>query len=314
MWFQNRDELVEGGDIFREVSHIGEVMRISFGLPYDVGYYEDSIVAKNAVEMDKTLDGLATVLNGKLSKEMQGVDKHRFLMHQGVTIRALNGSVDKTHPQNVYMPFTLSLPDGQVVTALVKNSGDKLRQFKPTAELEVHRWAINNRDITSILYPNDDSRENMSISSITSNLASILNRTHARFIKGKKELNRVDDLVAEIAEYDFKPNRVEWINEPETVVTPPIKHEVTMEEEQNEEGINLTELDRAIQNLISKYNENTIEDKKKNPALFSKLSDEVYGLYDTFEASLDEADVEELETWGDDKLVEMMQILEKELM
>jgi len=293
-----RDELVEDEFIFDNVSSVGEVMRLAFELPYDNEYLSDSISTPNAQSMDSELDQLATLLNKKLPEGMQGIDKHRFLMHNGVTVRALKGENDNLKATAVYTPFILRFKDKQTLTALVKNEGNSKR-FDPSKPVTVHRWAVNNKDVTKFIHKGDDTSSDISTSQLTTAISKILRMTHNKFVKKNPNLSHIAELEEDIRSIKVEIAFIDYMKGDSTPQTPKVRPQKTLEEEH---GDPIEELRRKIDDYIADYVGIPLEEKKEDTTLIQVMAEKVAATLEEFDDddSVEVGDIEEsfMETFG----------------
>jgi len=200
-YFEYRDFLHNQESTFDKVASISETMRLAFDKPYD--YLADSVAIRgdNATELEKKLDKIALLLNKRLSKDIQVQSEPEFIIHHGVKIHGDDGST-------VYTPYTLSLSDGQILTALTSNLRNSHKRFDESKPVEVDGWAINNTDITEMM------EDVESVAQLSNRLATIVNRLHTVFIK-KNGKNRHAELTEDIYKLKIKTNKVVWLVEDE---------------------------------------------------------------------------------------------------
>lgn len=205
-----RDELTRDETIYEGVHHVSEPLNFAFGIDY---YIKDSIVAKTAKGMDYLLDRVSSKISRKLLKDIKVHNEDRFLVHYDVKIKHLAGTRSKRGENKMtqYLPFTLRLSDGQILTALVANTSQE-EFFKGKQEVEVVRWALNNKDITSFIYPNGD--RNIDSSDIANRLAKVINSIHIKFIKKNPNANIKVKTLEELEELDINKANIVWTKEP----------------------------------------------------------------------------------------------------
>jgi len=269
----DRDKFVADGLVYEKVNHVSETMFNAFDIDYHLA---DSLVAKNAHGMDTLLDRLSSKIGRKLLHDVTIDNSERFLIHYDIKVRQLKGGRTKRGEgkAEIYLPFTLHLSDGQVITALVKNTTHR-DVFSGSKEVIVWRWALNNKDITDFIYIDGDRDIDSSV--IANRLAKVANVTHAKFVSknGKDEgaitKEKLDKLVVKYSEvvYDStmqeqetakakKPKKPkEKIETPNTTATAePVREEPKKEKVEVEvESNKLDDLSKAIQEHVAKKGE-----------------------------------------------------------
>lgn len=182
---QNRGEIYRDGlildraDIIDALANLEDVSVLDIG---SIGIVEDNIIAPNIVSMERELKRLTKRLRVNL-KNIELDDGDEFVMHFGIRIKGLNKKLERV------IPFYLLLEDGQSVTLLVDNADNK-EDFNKNKEVEIKHIVINKKDVTKLILSN----YNEDISTIAKKIATILDNTHARFIKKDDNLKRIDNL------------------------------------------------------------------------------------------------------------------------
>lgn len=225
------DEYLQDGLITDKVNHLSETMSLAFNLNY---FIQDSIVASNVGAMDNKLDALATKLVSRLTKGITLLEEDRFQMHYDLKVGAN------------YRPFTLMFSDGQVLTALVDNVKNPETKFNGKAKVRVEAWALNNKDVTELIYPNND--KDIDTSELSSRLAKVINMVHTQFVKKNGALTLdVSNVVFEMSVRESILNAKSFDEVSDAVID---------SEYYEEESV--VAMDRVILNIDQKYYADTV--------------------------------------------------------
>lgn len=179
-YFQSvRDELQESGLVFQKTNSVAETLNEN-----DIAYpffdsidtaTMDGIMADNGQLLWKEMNKFAKRLSSKLSNDVQA-EGDRFILHNSFKITGL-GKGESVK----YVPFTLNMDDGQVLTALAKNVKN-LKTFNPKQDMEITHWFLNKQDITKAVYFNGD--RNIDEATTSTRLQTVIEGFHRRFISG----------------------------------------------------------------------------------------------------------------------------------
>ncbi len=216
-----RDGLVLDGLIFeKSVNLVDTLVEMDMVYPFnDSEVSMDSIGGDNHKQTWIAMNKLAKKLSSKLSDQVHA-DDNVFSMHQGFKVVGQGkGEAVK------YLPFTLELDDGQVLTALAKNVKE-FKQLKPNQDLIVTHFMLNKKDITHAIYKNGDT--NIDVAQTVARLKTVIEATHRKFVSKNpmpdNSREEADALRSEIQsiEIDFsnvvedapvKQTREEWEGE-----------------------------------------------------------------------------------------------------
>ncbi|NOR58952.1 MAG: hypothetical protein GQ474_10565 [Sulfurimonas sp.] len=178
-----RDEVVEGGEVFELTSSVAETLNAStVAYPFIVSQDStslDTVMADNVQLLWKQVNKLAKRLGSKLNDTVQ-TDGERFVMHFGFKMNGIGAK--ESHK---YIPFTLNLDDGQVLTALARNTSNT-KSFNPKKELLVTHWYLNKQDVTKAIYKQGDT--NIDDAVLVTKLAIIIEKVHTRFVANNPQI------------------------------------------------------------------------------------------------------------------------------
>ncbi|MFT7880451.1 MAG: DUF2958 domain-containing protein [Sulfurimonas sp.] len=192
-----RDELVGDKVIYQKTNSVAETLNQNdISYPFmdsvDNSVFLDSITATNGQMLWKEMNKIAKKLSSKLNNKVQ-TEGSRFVLHNGFKITGFGRG--ESHK---YIPFTLTMDDGQTLTALAKNVKN-LRSFNPKQPLEITHWFINKKDATRAIYKNGDTT--IDEATTIARLKALIEMTHAKFVANNPDIatgSAIQDLKEEI--------------------------------------------------------------------------------------------------------------------
>ncbi|MGW8169654.1 MAG: defense against restriction DarA-related protein [Sulfurovaceae bacterium] len=181
-----KDELTMDGMVYQKTSCISEtLMEQGVSYPYVCSQItEDAIHSTNGKNIWLVLNKFAKRLSLKLDNEVQ-LDGDRFTMHFGYKVTAVGSG--ETHK---YIPFTLPLSDGQMLTALVRNQ-EETAQISATKPMVVSKWILNQKDITNIVYKGGDNTIDMATT--VNRLKAMIDGVHKKFVSENPQAKSLKD-------------------------------------------------------------------------------------------------------------------------
>lgn len=192
-----RDELVEDNSIYEKTSSVAETLSendISYPFLDSVDHVSmDSIAATNGQLLWKEMNKIAKKLSAKLNNKVQ-TEGNRFVLHNGFKITGVGKG--ESHK---YIPFTLTMDDGQTLTALARNVKN-LKSFNPKQPLEVTHWFINKKDATRAIYKHGDTT--IDEATTIARLKALVEMTHVKFVANNPDIvpgSAIRDLKDEIS-------------------------------------------------------------------------------------------------------------------
>jgi len=205
-----RDEFVGDRLAFQETGSVAETLNEnSISYPFiesrDAGVELDSIQASSGQLLWKEMNKLAKKLSAKLDNQVQ-TEGNRFVLHHSFKITGVGKG--ESHK---YIPFTLTMDDGQTLTALAKNVSN-LKTFNPKKDLEITHWFINKKDATAAIYKRGD--RDIDTATTVMRLKALIELSHKRFvssnpdaISSSKEVKKLED---EINSMELDLSDVVW--------------------------------------------------------------------------------------------------------
>lgn len=197
-----RDSIVSGSGTFSKVDNFAEVaMELGYSYPFSHSEVTlDSVSGENNKDIWLQLNKYAKVLAKKLPDGIEA-EAPKFVMHHNFKV---NGTAGKAGVS--YMPFTVTLSDGQMLTALVRNS-EVAKSYQAKKPTVVMKWALNAQDITREVYKNGD--DSIDMATTVARLAKIIGLVHTRFVL-KNPVAPKANLVKEIDEMKLDLGDVVW--------------------------------------------------------------------------------------------------------
>lgn len=182
-YFQSvRDNLVEDGTVYQATTGVAETLNES-GISYPFMQSEDnvqmdSITASNGQLLWKEMNKLGKKLSSKLHNNVQA-ESSRFVLHHSFKITGVGKGEN-----HKYIPFTLTMDDGQTLTALAKNV-QNLKAFNPKKDLEITHWFINKKDATGAIYKLGD--RDIDSATTIARLVKLIEGVHVKFVKNNPD-------------------------------------------------------------------------------------------------------------------------------
>lgn len=201
-----REEITRDGLIYQKTVSLAETL-VEMGMMYpvlDSQVSMDSITAENSRAMVKEMVKVGRRLAAKLSNKVEP-ESPSFVMHYEYKVNGVGGK-----EAIKYVPFTMTLADGQVLTALVRNTDDK-KKYTPRSPMIVTKWALNKQDITNAIYMKGDN--SIDVATTAARLKKIIEKSHIKFVKANPDAIRpksAKKMADEIDNYGIDYDKVVW--------------------------------------------------------------------------------------------------------
>lgn len=128
--------------------YVGEYLAIDFKSGREImilgdGTDLDNLEGKNLNNLWRKIN----IIGRKISRKIE-VDSGIFMFE-----------TNRVEKAGLYMPFTLYIADGQVLTGEIRNVSNRLKKWDKTKPLQVDYWILNGKDITSMVNLDDPTED-----------------------------------------------------------------------------------------------------------------------------------------------------------